>query len=142
MESQPEELTAEQVRDRIRREHYQIAEHLARVEQLSEEVVGTRDPEKIIALREALQVLGAALFDHLHFEEYRLPSLAEGDGDIEAAAEVMRREHQAQRELLHRVIGELDETAVGGALVVGVRELAHAIRDDMEHEEREILSKI
>ena len=39
------------------------------------------------------------------------------------------------------VIRDLDETAVGTKLVIGVRELARAIRDDMEHEERELLSK-
>ena len=142
MESKSEELTAEQIRDRIRTEHYRIAEHLTRVEQLSEDVLETNDPQKVVALREAIEALGATLFDHLHFEEYRLPSLTEGEDSIEAAAELMRREHQAQREILQRVIGELDETAVRGALMVGVRELVHAIRDDMEHEEREILSKI
>jgi hypothetical protein len=56
-------------------------------------------------------------------------------------AEAMHREHQAQRELFDRIIQELDETAVGSKLVVGVRELVRAIRDDMEHEERELLSQ-
>ncbi len=53
----------------------------------------------------------------------------------------MRREHEGQRELFDNIIRDLDETAVGTKLVTGVRELARAIRDDMEHEERELLSK-
>ncbi len=56
-------------------------------------------------------------------------------------AKDMHREHQAQREIFDRVIRELDETAVGSSLIVGVRELSRAIRDDMEHEERELLNK-
>jgi hypothetical protein len=55
--------------------------------------------------------------------------------------EDMRREHQVQRDIFDSVIRELDETAVGSKLVIGVRELSRAIRDDMEHEERELLSK-
>jgi len=55
--------------------------------------------------------------------------------------EDMRREHEVQREIFDGVIRELDETAVGSKLVIGVRELSRAIRDDMEHEERELLSK-
>jgi hypothetical protein len=52
----------------------------------------------------------------------------------------MRREHRGQRELFDRIIRELDETAVGSKLVVGVSELSRAIRDDMEYEERELLN--
>ena len=59
----------------------------------------------------------------------------------EAVVEGMRREHQAQRELFDRILRDLDETAVGNKLVIGVRELARAIRDDMAHEERELLSE-
>jgi len=47
----------------------------------------------------------------------------------------------AAREIFDRVIRDLDETAVGSKLVIGVRELSRAIRDDMEHEERELLSE-
>jgi iron-sulfur cluster repair protein YtfE (RIC family) len=94
----------------------------------------------VVALREELQSLGEALHEHLHYEEYQLPALA-GEAKANEVVEGMQREHQAQRELFDRIIRDLDETAVGSKLVVGVRELARAIRDDMEHEEREILSK-
>ena len=53
----------------------------------------------------------------------------------------MLQEHRGQRELFDRIIQDLDETEVGAKLVTGVRELARAIRDDMEHEEQELLSK-
>jgi hemerythrin-like domain-containing protein len=131
--------TPEQIRARIRSEHAQISSLVARVEALSERV-GNDDREAILALRQELQTLGKSLTAHLHYEEYQLPSLAE-EGEAEAVAEDMRREHQAQRELFDSIIRDLDETAVGPQLVIGVRELARAIRDDMEHEERELLGK-
>jgi iron-sulfur cluster repair protein YtfE (RIC family) len=131
--------TPDEIRSRIRSEHAQISAQLARVEALSERM-GEDDAKAVVALREELQTLGKVLLEHLHYEEYQLPSLADAS-KAEEVAEGMRQEHQAQRELFDRVIRDLDETAVGSKLVIGVRELARAIRDDMEHEEREILSK-
>jgi len=131
--------TPDEIRVRIRSEHAQISALLARVEALSERV-GDDDPKSVIALRDELQALGEVLLEHLHYEEYQLRSLAEG-GNLDQIAEDMRREHQVQRDIFDSVIRELDETAVGSKLVIGVRELSRAIRDDMEHEERELLSK-
>ena len=131
--------TPDEIRSRIRSEHAQISALVARVEALSERV-GEDDATSIVALREELQTLGEILLEHLHYEEYQLPSLA-AEGTADAVAEGMRREHEAQRELFDRIIRDLDETAVGKKLVIGVCELARAIRDDMEHEERELLSK-
>lgn len=139
MNSSDDTPTPDEIRERIRSEHHQIAKELARVEALTDEA-SKGDPATIIALRRELQVLGATLHEHLHYEEYRLPSLVAAGKAAEDVAQMMRREHQAQRELLERVIQDLDETAVGQRLVVGVRELARAIRDDMEHEERELLN--
>jgi len=131
--------TPDEIRARIRSEHAQISAQLARVEALTERV-GDGETKLVIALREELQALGTVLLEHLHYEEYQLPSLAE-EGKADEVAEGMRQEHEAQREIFDRVIRDLDETAVGSKLVIGVRELARAIRDDMEHEERELLSK-
>lgn len=139
MESSSDTPTPDEIRERIRSEHYQISKLLSRVEALTDEASGG-DPATIIALRQQLQALGTTLHAHLHYEEYRLPSLTQPGEAADNVAEMMRREHQAQRELLDHVIRDLDETAVGEKLVVGVRELARAIRDDMEHEERELLS--
>lgn len=130
--------TPDEVRARIRSEHAQISALLARVEALSERV--RDDTKSVIALREELLGLGEVLLAHLHYEEYQLPSLAEG-GDVAEMVEDMHREHQAQRHIFESVIRELDETAVGSKLVTGVRELSRAIRDDMEHEERELLNR-
>ena len=130
--------TPDEIRARIRSEHAQISALLARVEALSERVADD-DTTSVIALRDELLALGEVLLEHLHYEEYQLPSLAE-KGKADEIAEGMRREHQAQREIFDMVIRELDETAVGSKLVIGVRELSRAIRDDMEHEERELLS--
>ena len=102
--------------------------------------MGDDDAKSVVALRDELLALGEVLLAHLHYEEYQLPSLAE-EGKVDEMAEGMRREHQAQREIFDSVIRELDETAVGSKLVIGVRELSRAIRDDMAHEERELLSK-
>jgi hemerythrin-like domain-containing protein len=143
MDSSPEAqapATPEEIRTRIRNEHAQISAQLGRVEALSERV-GGGDAKSLMALRDELQILGKILLAHLHYEEYQLPSLA-AEGKAEEMAEGMRREHQVQREIFDRVIGDLDETAVGSKLVVGVRELARAIRDDMEHEERELLIEL
>lgn len=131
--------TPDEIRARIRSEHAQISALLARVEALSERV-GTQDPKSILALREELQALGELLTAHRHYEEYQLPSLAD-EGTADAVAEEMRREHGEQRVLFDGIIRELDETAVGEKLATGVRELARAIRDDMENEERDLLSK-
>jgi len=130
--------TPDEIRARIRSEHAQISALLARVEALSERV-GDDDATSVIALRDELLALGEVLLEHLHYEEYQLPSLAE-KGKVDEMVEDMRREHQAQRDIFDGVIRELDETAVGSKLVIGVRELSRAIRDDMEHEERELLS--
>jgi hemerythrin-like domain-containing protein len=131
--------TPDEIRARIRSEHAQISALLARVEALTERV-GDDDAKSVIALRDELSALGEALLAHLHYEEYQLPSLAE-EGKVDEMMEEMRREHQAQREIFDSVIRELDETAVGSKLVIGVRELSRAIRDDMAHEERELLSE-
>ena len=130
--------TPDEIRARIRSEHAQISALLARVEALSERVAGD-DTKSVIALRDELVALGEVLLAHLHYEEYQLPSLAE-ESKVDEMVEDMRREHQVQREIFDSVIRELDETAVGSKLVIGVRELSRAIRDDMEHEERELLS--
>ncbi len=130
--------TPDEIRARIRSEHARISAQLARVEALTERV-GDGDTKSVIALREELQQLGTMLVEHLHYEEYQLPSLAEA-GRADEVAEGMRREHRGQRELFDRIIRELDETAVGSKLVIGVRELSRAIRDDMEYEERELLN--
>jgi len=130
--------TPDEIRARVRSEHAQISAQLARVEALTERV-GDGDRGSVVALRDELQALGGVLLEHLHYEEYQLPSLAKA-GEAEQVAEDMRREHRGQREMFDRIIRELDETAVGSKLVVGVRELARAIRDDMEYEERELLS--
>lgn len=131
--------TAEEIRSRIRSEHARISALLGRVEALTEHV-SQEDAKSVVALREELQALGDVLLEHLHYEEYQLPSLvAESEADVVAAE--LHQEHQAQRELFDRIIRDLDETEVGAKLVTGVRELARAIRDDMEHEEQELLSK-
>ena len=142
MDSSPAQApaTPAEIRTRIRNEHAQISAQLARVEALTERV-GDDDAKAVMALREELQALGTILHAHLHYEEYTLPALAQ-EGTAQDVIEGMRREHEAQREIFERIIGELDETAVGAKLVVGVRELARAIRDDMAHEERELLSKL
>ena len=131
--------TPDEIRTRIRSEHAQISAMVARVEALTERV-GPQDPKSIVTLRDELQSLGELLMEHLHYEEYQLPTLA-NESDAASVAEAMRREHEEQRELLNSIIVDLDETAVGEKLVTGVRELARAIRDDMEQEERELLSK-
>jgi hemerythrin-like domain-containing protein len=131
--------TPEEIRARIRSEHARISAQLARVEALTERVA-EGDTKSVVALRDELQQLGVILVQHLHYEEYQLPSLAAA-GKADQVAEEMRREHRGQRELFDRIIAELDETAVGSKLVVGVRELSRAIRDDMEYEERELLNR-
>jgi len=135
----PGPATPDEIRSRIRSEHAQISALLARVEALTERV-GDGDSKSVLALRDELQALGEVLIAHLHYEEYQLPSLADED-KVAEMVEGMRREHQTQRDIFDAVIRDLDETAVGSKLVTGVRELSRAIRDDMEHEERELLSK-
>jgi hemerythrin-like domain-containing protein len=131
--------TPDEIRARILSEHAQISAQLARVEALTERV-DDGDTKSVVALRDELQQLGTMLVAHLHYEEYQLPSLAEA-GKADEVAKDLRHDHRGQRELFDRIIRELDETAVGSKLVVGVRELARAIRDDMEYEEKELLNR-
>ncbi|MBT8470041.1 MAG: hemerythrin domain-containing protein [Deltaproteobacteria bacterium] len=131
--------TPDEIRARIRSEHAQISAQLARVEALTERV-DDGDTKSVTTLRDEIQQLRTMLVEHLHYEEYQVPSLA-AEGRADEVAEDMRRDHRAQRELFDRIIRELDETAVGAKLVVGVREIARAIRDDMEYEERELLNR-
>ena len=141
MDTSPEvqsPATPDEIRARIRSEHAQISALLARVEALTERVGD--DAKSVVALREELVALGEVLLAHLHYEEYQLPSLAKED-EVDDMVEEMQREHQTQREIFDSVIRELDETAVGSKLITGVRELSRAIRDDMAHEERELLSQ-
>ena len=141
MDTSPEvqsPATPDEIRARIRSEHAQISALLARVEALTERVGD--DAKSVVALREELVALGEVLLAHLHYEEYQLPSLAKED-EVDEMVKEMQREHQTQREIFDSVIRELDETAVGSKLTTGVRELSRAIRDDMAHEERELLSQ-
>jgi len=141
MDTSPEAqspATPDEIRARIRSEHAQISALLARVEALTERVGD--DAKSVVALREELVALGEVLLAHLHYEEYQLPSLAKED-QVDDMVKEMQREHQTQREIFDSVIRELDETAVGSKLITGVRELSRAIRDDMAHEERELLSQ-
>lgn len=131
--------TAEGIKARIRSEHAQISAQLARVEALTERV-GEGDTKAVLTLREELETLGTILLEHLHYEEYQLSTLAT-NAKMDEAVESMRAEHESQREIFDSVIRDLDETAVGSKLVIGVRELARAIRDDMAHEEQDLLSK-
>ena len=134
-------LTREEARKRIHDEHTEIRAQLARVEELTDRV-HQGDREAVLALREQLSALGELLLAHLYFEEYELSSLmTEGSPEQARAAAIMHQEHESQKELLNRAIRELDETAVGLSLVVGVRELVRAIREDMEHEEAELLNR-
>ncbi|MEM7436436.1 MAG: hemerythrin domain-containing protein [Myxococcota bacterium] len=141
MESEPETPTAEEIRARIRAEHHGLAAELANIEALAARVP-SEGRDAVVALRSALQSLGTSLHAHLQYEEYRLPALARDAVSSEELQEEMRQEHRAQRELLARVVEDLDETAVGEQLIVGVREVVRAIRDDMAYEENEILSKL
>ena len=130
-----------QIRDRIRTEHRALSGTLREIEALSDQVrAGHFD--SLRPLREALHDLGVRLTAHLEYEEYRLPVLARDVVSPEQLQEELEQDHRAQRELLSRVVHDLDETAIGQKLIVGVRELIRAIRDDMEYEEAEILSKL
>lgn len=141
MSEDAETPSPEEVRDRIRSEHHELSRALSAIEELAE-AAAANDSTSLVRLRDALHALGDRLSAHLHYEEFRLPALARDIASSEQIQEEMAQEHRAQRELLTRVVHDLDETAVGQQLLVGVRELVRAIRDDMEYEEAEILSKL
>lgn len=141
MNVEQETPSLEQIRDRIRSEHHELSGTLVSIEALALAATSD-DAASLVALRDALHELGDKLSAHVDYEEFRLAALARDVASAEELQEEMRQEHRAQRELLSRVVRDLDETAVGQKLVVGVRELIRAIRDDMEYEETEILSKL
>ncbi|MEM8606234.1 MAG: hemerythrin domain-containing protein [Myxococcota bacterium] len=141
MESEATGPSPKEIRDRIRSEHHALSKALVEIEGLAAAAHPDR-ADTLVALRDALHELSDTLGAHLQYEEFRLPALARDVASSEQLQEEMRQEHRAQRELLTRVAQDLDETAVGETLMVGVRELVRAIRDDMEFEEAEILSKL
>lgn len=139
---QPVANSSQEVIQRIRREHWEITSHLAEVEELANRVQ-KGDEEAAVALRDRLQVLQGIMRSHLHFEEYELvPLMIASDRYDQSSVEALRKDHEAQRELLSRVISELRSRSAGAKLAIETKELVHALRDDMRHEERDLLAGI
>ncbi len=129
----------QEVVQRIRREHWEITSHLTEVEDLANRVQ-RGDEEAAVALRDRLQVLSGMMRSHLHFEEYELvPLMIASDRYDQSSIETLRQDHEAQRKLLTRVISELRSRPAGAKLAIETKELVHALRDDMRHEEQDLL---
>lgn len=134
--------TAQDVVQRIRREHWEISSYLSEIESLADRVQ-RGDEEATVTLRDRLRELQGMMQGHLHLEEYELvPLMQKSQRYDEASIEALREDHAGQRELLDRIISELRAHPSGGKLAIETRELVRAIRDDMAHEESELLVHI
>jgi iron-sulfur cluster repair protein YtfE (RIC family) len=128
------------VRDRILHDHGRLREQLDAIESLAERF------EKLGAeVGAELSELGIALCEvfasHLSFEDAQLaPILRAIPGKGDALADRLAREHREQRELLHYLVGRLQQESRPTTLITReLTSLCEYLRQDMEHEEANLV---
>ncbi len=132
----------EAIRTRILREHERIRSLLDHMEVLAGRLAGG-DRSAAARLRNWSRELAIVLRGHLDLEEeILLPAIRDVDGFGDARADELLIEHEAQRELLGRVVDELCASPSDAALAVGVMELVRALREDIVTEERDFLGEV
>lgn len=100
---------------------------------------GDADCER--TLREHCRRLYQLLLRHIAVEDTLLaPALRETDGFGPVRAEDLLLEHDRQRRLLRYALSSIDEGTNGTTLVRSIPALLVSLREDMAHEERDLLS--
>lgn len=131
----------EDVRRRVLGQHAALREQLAEIEALAKRFEAG-DAEVGAALRERALALYGEFGAHLEDEEVALgPALRTAGGEGPRLARRLAGEHEEQRELLHYLLGRLENTKTPTVLIA--RELQNFVayvRQDMEYEERVLLT--
>ena len=129
------------VRSQILSDHERLRRDLERIEALVAEIRVERVP--VSALRVDAQALIAWLHAHMRWEEaYLLPALRDADAWGAERADQLTRDHRDQRELLEFVNRRLDDEGHPAALLVrDVEHLIALLREDIRHEESELLDE-
>ncbi len=130
-----------QVRRTILDDHAYLRGALDALEALAEALLGG-DSEPLAPALAGLHEMKQRFFDHLDLEEaIMVPALRDADAWGPERAQLVLDEHFEQRAELEAMVKELEGEGVRPE-VVGERILAwiEALRVDMEHEERAVLS--
>lgn len=135
-----EELAPSEVRQRILDEHREIREHLRGIDQLARQVM-SGDASRVRLARK-MRELHAFLMHHLDLEDAILaPALRDTDAFGPVRAEQLVIHHHEQRGMFAAVIGLADDPdSDAQTLARTILQLAEALRADMAHEDRDLLS--
>ena len=131
-----------EVRVRILGDHERLRNDLVRVEGFAREILeGLRTP--IVALRTEAEELLNRLFVHMRWEEsYLLPALRDADAWGAERAELLGRDHRAQRDMLEFALARLRDVVPPPASVArDILYLVDRLREDMRVEEQDILDE-
>lgn len=130
-----------EVRDSILRDHDQIRELLATVDDLAAAVV--RGGCDALPLRRSASRLYELLQGHLDFEdEHLIPAIRDADAWGEERARQLQEEHREQRELLSYVLGQIEDREHAPKLLgQTLKGFVAAMIEDMDHEENAIVNE-
>ena len=129
-----------EVRARILDEHTMLRGLFIDLDRLAEQASQDGDEQVESALRERSRELCLTLGRHIELENRVLaPALREADGFGDVRAEQLLAEHAAQTRALQELLDRIGSMTVR-ELATAVRQLIQALRVDMFHEERALLS--
>ena len=136
------------VREAVLAQHRAIAAILGRIDEALERVPGdggVSDIETSVAahLRDRARELHDEFRAHLAFEErYMLPLVREADAWGAERVDRVLKEHAEQRELLEFLWQRFDDPQTHVQVLVShIRDFAEILREDMDHEEGEVLNR-
>ncbi len=139
---EPRRLMPSEVRSRIRSDHAELRKVFDEVTALATKVKAgeTRLQGR---LRERCREVYGTLLRHMELEDAILaPALRETDSFGPVREQQLRDEHAQQRGVLARALSELDNSEKGAAaLAQSVVDLMESIRQDMEHEDADLLNE-
>jgi hemerythrin-like domain-containing protein len=133
-----------EVRSRVLSDHEVLRELLEQLEALAGEISRPEpDRDRVDRLRGEADAFLARLREHMRWEEaYLLPALREADAWGQERADRLIADHREQRELFDFILSRLHDRGRSDAMVAAdVRALIGLLREDMEHEEAELLDE-
>jgi len=141
-DTSPDPGNASALREAVLEQHAVLSELLDAVEVAARRVQGG-DGSVLQLLRDRGRELHARMSEHLEFEDRCLvPVVRAIDAWGPERAQQIEEEHQDQRELLRFVLERLeDRSAPVQLLAEQLRSFVGAVRDDMQYEERAVLSE-
>ena len=131
-------MRPDEVRERIRADHEELRGLLSRVGECAHRAASGR-ADAVADLRAQGLRLSRCFTDHLDLEDAHLvPLLREGRGND--AADRLADEHREQRLLMEFLLGRMRDAARPAVLLVRELEtLVELLREDMSHEEKELV---